>query len=289
MSDLSRSAICISMQNMEKKNGKIGFFDSGLGGLTILSKVVEKIPKREYIYLGDNLRAPYGNRSQKEIFDYTLAGVEWLFRKGAELVILACNTASANALRRIQMTVLPDKYPSKRVLGIIIPTAEELGALSKSGHLGVLATKATVMSKTFEKEAKKCYPEIKISAQSGGKLVEIIEKEQDEKKLQKEIARVIDKLMAKDALMDVIILGCTHYGLIKKEIKRALPSKIQVIGQGEIVAKKLANYLARHKEIAQKLSDQSAVYFYTTASDKETKKKMAQFYGEKITVLEAKY
>ncbi|MFZ2188094.1 MAG: glutamate racemase [Candidatus Moraniibacteriota bacterium] len=269
---------------MKKKQGKIGIFDSGLGGLTILKEVIALMPNREYLYLGDNLRAPYGNRTQKKIFQYTLAGVEWLFERGAEIVILACNTASANALRKIQKDFLPAKYPGKKVLGIIIPTAEEAINFSKSGHIGVLATKATVASGTFEKEVKKYAPRIKISSQSGGKLVELIENGENKQKLGLEIEKIVHQLITKGKFIDAIILGCTHYALIEGQIRKILPKKIGVINQGNIVAMKLADYLKRHTEISQKLSSSSAVCFYTTANDGEIKKKMVQFYGKKIPI-----
>jgi glutamate racemase len=278
---------------LKKHNGKIGIFDSGLGGLTVLREVVRLMPNREYVYLGDNLRAPYGNRTQKKIFAYTLAGVEWLFQQGAELVVLACNTASANALRKIQRTWLPRNYPGKRVLGIIIPTMEGAHQFSQSGHIGVLATVATVASKAFEKEAKKRAvgrrKKIRIISQSGGKLVELIEHAQDAKKLRGEIKTVVRQLLIKDQLIDAVILGCTHYALIKKQIKKIVPKNISVIDQGEIVAIKLADYLKRHAEIRKRLSRQLAVCFYTTAQSDEVKKKMAQFYGEKISIATVAY
>lgn len=269
---------------MKNNNGKIGIFDSGLGGLTILKEVIVRLPEREYLYLGDNLRAPYGDRTQKKIFEYTLAGVEWLFSNGAEIVILACNTASANALRKIQQSVLPFKYADKKVLGIIIPTAEELGKFSLSKHIGVLATVATVASGSFEREVRKYNPEIKLSVQSGGKLAELIEQNKDKKKLETEIKMVIGHLMAKDELIDTIVLGCTHYALIERQIKKTLPKDISVISQGRIVATKLADYLDRHPKIAQKLSQRSSVCFSTTASEQATKEKMAQFFGKAIFV-----
>jgi len=213
-----------------------------------------------------------------------LAGVKWLFSNGAEIVILACNTASANALRKIQQEVLPFKYADKKVLGIIIPTAEELGKFSLSKHIGVLATVATVASGSFEREVKKYNPEIKLSVQSGGKLAELIEQNKDKKKLKAEIEMVIDRLMAKNKLIDTIVFGCTHYALIEKQIKKTLPKDISVTSQGRIVAMKLANYLDRHPKLARKLSQRSSVCFYTTSSEQATKEKMAQFFGTAISV-----
>lgn len=241
---------------MIEQSGKIGIFDSGLGGLTILKEIIKLMPEREYLYLGDNLRAPYGNRSQKEIFEFTLAGVKWLFENGAEIAILACNTASANALRKIQQEILPFKYPDKKALGIIIPTVENMENFSQSNHIGILATKATVESTVFEKETKKHNAKIKVVCQSGGKLVSLIEKNKNQNLLLAEIKKVADELIGKDELIDVIILGCTHYPLIEKQIKKVLPKNIKVISQGGIVAEKLADYINRHDEISKKIKKQ---------------------------------
>lgn len=263
-------------------------FDSGFGGLTILKEMVRLSPRREYLYLGDNLRAPYGNRTQKKIFELTIFGVEWLFSQGAEIVILACNTASANALRKIQKEVLPRKYPEKKVLGIIIPTMEEVKNFTTSGHIGVLATKATVASRAFEKELRKqniaLKRKIQMSSQSGGKLTELIEREGSGKLLEAEIKKVLEGLILKDKLIDTVILGCTHYPLIKEQIKKILPKNISLIGQGEIIAKKLEEYVSRHAEIGKKLSTQPAICFHTTSQSQQVKKMMAQFYGKKILV-----
>lgn len=274
------------MKNTDKK---IGIFDSGLGGLTILKEIVKLIPNREYLYLGDNLRAPYGDRSEEDIFKYTLSGVKWLFDNGAELVVLACNTASANALRKIQQEFLTLKYKDKKVLGIIIPTMEEVGNFSKSGHIGLLATRATVTSGVFEKEMKKNSLESQMSCQSGGRLVELIEGNKNGDILSAEIEDVVGQLISKDELVDVIILGCTHYALIKDRIRKILPNNISMIEQGNIVAKKLLDYIARHSEINEKLSNQSAVFFYTTSDSDEVKKMMGQFYGANISVSTVNY
>jgi glutamate racemase len=268
----------------QNRHGKIGVFDSGLGGLTILKKAVSLMPNLEYLYLGDNLRAPYGNRSQEEIFSYTLAGVEWLFANGAEIVILACNTASACALRKIQQDILPSKYPSKRVLGIIIPTAEDATSFTESGHIGVLATKATVTSNVFEKEVRKYNSGVQIVCQSGGKLVEIIESDGNKNALLMEIKNVVNELLLKDDLIDVVILGCTHYALIEKQIRQALLKDINVISQGDIIAVKLLDYINRHDTIKEKLGNQSSVSFYTTSDNDDVKKKMVQFYGFNISI-----
>lgn len=269
--------------------GKIGVFDSGFGGLTILKKAVKLIPDRDFLYLGDNLRAPYGEKSQKKIFKYTLAGVEWLFDNGAEIVVLACNTASANALRRIQQELLPFKHPDKKVLGIIIPTVEELEKFSRSGHIGILATSATIASGAFEKETAKRNPKIRIISQSGGELANLIEQNNDEAKLLAKIKEITKKLLNKDKLIDSIVLGCTHYALIAEEIKQILPENIKIISEDDIVATKLLNYLNRHEKILKKLNNQSSLNFYTTSASERTKKLMAEFYGENISVSVATY
>ena len=274
---------------MKNTYDKIGIFDSGLGGLTILKEMVKLIPNREYLYLGDNLRAPYGDRSEEDIFRYTLAGVAWLFDNGAQLVILACNTASANALRKIQQEFLPLKHKDRRVLGIIIPTMEEVSGFSASGHIGLLATRATVISRVFEKEMKKNNLELQIACQSGGRLVELIEGNENGNILSAEIENVVGQLTSKDGLIDAIILGCTHYVLIKDQIRKILPRNISIIEQGDIVARKLADYIDRHEEFRKKLSNQPAVSFHTTSNSDEVKKMMAKFYGMNISVSTVAY
>jgi len=270
------------MKTILERKGKIGIFDSGLGGLTILKEIMKVIPDREYLYLGDNLHVPYGDKSRDEIYKLTLAGVEWLFSEGAEIVILACNTASANALRRIQQEMLPKKYPEKRVLGIIIPTIENIGVFMRSGHIGVLATEATVASKIFEIEMKKKNPHIQMLSQIGGKLASFIENDEEDTKLVEEIQRVTSNLLSKDPFIDTLVLGCTHYALIEEKIQSSVPTGMNVIGQGNIVAQKLAHYLERHKEIEKKLSEQSSVHFFTTSVEAHTQKMMAKFYGMHI-------
>lgn len=213
----------------------------------------------------------------------TLAGVEWLFDKGAEIVILACNTASANALRKIQQEILPTKYPNKKVLGIIIPTVEEIEKYSKSGHIGILATKATVESRIYEIEMEKQNPQIKIISQAGGDLAKLIE-HNDEAGLAGEIKRVAGALLAKDDMIDAIVLGCTHYALVENEISQILPKHIRFIGQGKLIAAKLSDYLGRHLEISSRLCNASSVDFYTTSNNEQVKDLMKYFYGKNIIV-----
>ncbi|MDP1884002.1 MAG: glutamate racemase [Candidatus Moranbacteria bacterium] len=274
---------------MIKPAGKIGVFDSGLGGLAVLREITKRMPEYGYLYLGDNLRAPYGDKSQEEIFKHTLAGVEWLFANGAEIVILACNTASANALRRIQREILPLEYPDKRVLGIIIPTVESMENFSRSGHIGVLATEATVASGVFEVEMEKHNPDIRTICQSGGMLVNLIERGKDQKILAAEIKSVVGGLLDRDGLIDTVILGCTHYALIAGQIERALPKNVKVVGQGGIVAAKLSDYMDRHSEIRVRLENRFLIDFYTTSGNEDIKKLMAQFYGEDSRVSTVEY
>ncbi|HCU70971.1 MAG TPA: glutamate racemase [Candidatus Moranbacteria bacterium] len=269
---------------MIKQTGKIGIFDSGLGGLTILKEVVKLMPHYEYIYLGDNLNAPYGDRSPKEIFKLTLAGVEWLFENGAMIAVLACNTASANALRKIQQEILPSQYPDRKVLGIIIPTIEEIEKFSESGYIGILATKATVNSAIYEIEMRKQNPKIQIISQDGGVLAGLIEKDCDEVALLAEIKEVTDKLLFGSKSIDTVILGCTHYALITKEIGKMLPTNIRVVEQGKIVAAKLFEYLNKHDEIRSKLSNSFSLNFYTTGDSMQVEKLATRFYGENISI-----
>jgi glutamate racemase len=274
---------------LEGKFGKIGIFDSGLGGLTVLKETIRTMPDREYIYLGDNLHAPYGDKSQDEIFRHTSDGVEWLFDNGAEIVILACNTSSSNALRRIQQESLPLRHPDKKVLGIIIPTVENLGDSSRFGHIGVLATRATVDSMAFEKEIRKHKPDAEVVCQSGGDLVELIESNGDRERLSEEIRRVVGELISRDRHMDTVILGCTHYALVKDEIRQVLPENISLIDQGGIVAEKLADYIERHGDIQKRLNDQSSVCFFTTSDNNKVKKSMLEFFGRDIAISTAVY
>ncbi len=266
------------------QNGTIGVFDSGLGGLTILKEFLKVLPEYDYLYLGDNERAPYGDRNQDEIFAFTKEGVEWLFSEGAGLVILACNTASSNALRRIQQEVLPKKYPEKKVLGIVIPTVEEMEKCSMTKHIGVLATQATVFSRVFEKEAAKRSAPVQVVTESGRDLARLIETNAPSDVLEKEIVDVVTRLVEKDEKIDTLVLGCTHYALIQEEIQRFVDPRIHVVGQGEIVAKSLQSYLERHTEIEKKLRKGGKVRICTTSGEDETKKMMRYFFGEDLDI-----
>lgn len=263
----------------------IGFFDSGVGGLTILKEVVKLLPQYSYIYLSDNSRSPYGSRSTAVIYQFTLDGVKKLFEKGAELVILACNTASSAALGKIQREFLPKYYPDRRVLGIVVPTIEEIGVLSQSGKVGILATEATVNSRAYPEEVAKLYPKIEIYQQACPLLVPIIEVGEIEwEGLDLAVKKYLDELFKKDSAIDTIILGCTHYPLIENSIKKHINGNVKLVSQGSIVARKLKDYLARHPEIESRLDKSGKRLFYTTENGERTKRLSRLFYNEPIEI-----
>lgn len=263
----------------------IGFFDSGLGGLTILKEVVKKLPQYSYVYLGDNARTPYGSRSGEVIYRFTCEGVEELFKRGAELVILACNTSSAAALRIIQQEFLPKNYPDKKTLGIIIPTAEEIGKMTRSREIGILATEATVNSGAYLSEINKINPAVKIYQQACPLLVPIIEAgEKDWEGLDLAIKKYLNELFLNSRKIDTIILGCTHYALIKDKIENYLPQGIKIISQGLIIAEKLQDYLKRHPEIEKRLAKKKERIFLTTENSDRIKKLAKLFFGEDLTI-----
>ena len=247
--------------------GPIGIFDSGYGGLTILEKIREKLPEYDYIYLGDNARTPYGTRSFEVVYNYTLECVRKLFEMGCHLVILACNTASAKALRTIQQNDLPLIDPERRVLGVIRPTVEAVGEITHSKHVGLLATPGTVQSESYPLEIAKLHKEIVVSSEACPLWVPLIENnEHDSEGADYFIQKNIHNLLKKDEKIDSIILGCTHYPLIIQKIKQYTPEHIQIISQGEIVANSLADYLQRHPGINAKCSKNGEIAYYTTES-----------------------
>lgn len=263
----------------------IGFFDSGLGGLTILKEVVKLLPEYDYIYLGDNARTPYGSRSQDVIYNFTCEGVSELFRQGAILVILACNTSSSAALRKIQQEFLPKYFPRKNVLGIIIPTAEEINNFTKTKEVGVLATEATAKSQTYTKEINKRFPEVKVYEQPCPLLVPIIEAGEIEwEGLDLAIQKYLEELFNKSSKIDTVILGCTHYAIIEDKIRKYLPLTVKLVSQGRIVAKKLKDYLGRHKEIEIRLGKNGKRVFLTTEYSERIKNLAKLFYGEPINI-----
>jgi glutamate racemase len=250
-------------------NQPIGIFDSGFGGLTVFRSIIEQLPGYDYIYMGDNARAPYGNRSFSTIHQYTWECVQWMFSQGCPLVILACNTASAKALRTIQQQDLKHiDDPSKRVLGVIRPTAEIIGNYSKTKEIGVLGTKGTVQSGSYLIEINNFFPDIKVHQQACPLWVPLIENgEYDKPGADFFVQLYLDQIMAQSPNIDTILLACTHYPIIQEKIKAYLPESINVVGQGDIVAKSLVDYLSRHPEIEQKLSRNGENKFYTTTDD----------------------
>lgn len=268
----------------------LGFFDSGLGGLTILKEVVKILPEYSYIYLGDNARMPYGSRSQEVIYKFTVEGIEELFKRRAELVILACNTSSSLALKKIQQEFLPKYYPDKKVLGIIIPTAEEIKKFTLSDEVGILATEATVNSLTYQKQINKFFPEIKVHQQACPLLVPIIEAGEIEwQGLDLAIEKYLNQLFQKSRKIDTIILGCTHYAIIEDKIKKHLSLGIKVISQGPIIAEKLRNYLARHPEIEKRISKTGEKIFLTTENSERIRYLTKLFYDVSIKIETIKY
>jgi glutamate racemase len=261
----------------------IGVFDSGYGGLTVLKEIVKALPQYDYIYLGDNARAPYGTRSFETVYEYTLECVKQLFEMGCPLVILACNTASAKALRNIQQKDLPHLSAEKRVLGVIRPTTEIVGKYSKTGHVGVLGTNGTVASNSYPIEIQKFYPDLTVHQEACPMWVPIVENNEFESDgADFYIKKNLDNLLSKDKNIDTIILGCTHYPLLINKIKQYLPDNITLLSQGDIVANSLSDYLKRHSELEQKLSKGNAVEFYTTDSAENFDKAASMFYGKDV-------
>jgi glutamate racemase len=249
-------------------NKPIGIFDSGFGGLTVFRSILKQLPGYDYIYLGDTARAPYGNRSFQNIHQYTWECVQWLFKQGCPLIILACNTASAKALRTIQQQDLKNEDPSKRVLGVIRPTAEIIGNYTKTKEIGVLGTKGTVQSESYLIEIAHFFPDLKVYQQACPLWVPIIENgEHDKPGADYFVKKYLDQILAQSANIDTLLLACTHYPLLQKKIREVLPANVQIISQGDIVAKSLADYLQRHPEMHNKLSQNGTQQFFTTTDD----------------------
>jgi glutamate racemase len=267
---------------VEKKQ-PIGVFDSGFGGLTVLRDIVNELPDYDYLYLGDNARAPYGPRSFETVYEYTLECVKHLFAKGCRLVVLACNTASAKALRSIQQKDLPLIAPDRRVLGVIRPTTEIIGKYSTSGTVGIMGTTGTVNSGSYVVEIEKFYPKLKVVQQPCPMLVPLIENaEFDNPGADYFIKKYVDELMKKDKDVDVIVLACTHYPLIKEKIKKMLPQNVELLSQGKIVAHGLKDYLQRHPEIERQCSKHGEIKFLTTDLPETFDKAASLFYGKPV-------
>jgi glutamate racemase len=263
--------------------GPIGVFDSGYGGLTILKEIVKKLPAYDYIYLGDNARAPYGTRSFQTVYEYTLECVQHLFSRGCRLVIIACNTASAKALRNIQQKDLPKIDPRRRVLGVIRPTTELVGKLTKTGHVGVLGTSGTVSSCSYPIEIEKFFPLAKVFQQACPMWVPLVENNE----MQNEgadffIKKDLAALFAQSDKIDTLILGCTHYPILEQNIRKYLPKNVQLISQGGIVADGLGDYLDRHPEMEEKCSKGGTLKFYTTDSAENFNKAATVFFGKEV-------
>ncbi len=261
----------------------IGVFDSGYGGLTVLKEIIKRLPQYDYIYLGDNARAPYGNRSFETVYQYTWECVQWFFKQDCPLVILACNTASAKALRSIQQKNLPGTNNDKRVLGVIRPTAEVIGDYSKTRKAGILATAGTVQSNSYAIEIKKFYPDMDVVQQACPMWVPLVENnEYDSHGADYFVKKHIHNLLHKQANIDTILLGCTHYPVLLKKIIEHTPVDIKILQQGEIVANSLADYLYRHKEMEESVSKNAARKFYTTDSAEDFDNHATIFFGELV-------
>ena len=265
--------------------GPIGVFDSGYGGLTILESIRQLLPQYDYVFLGDNARAPYGPRSFDVVYEFTRQAVWKLFEKGCHLVILGCNTASAKALRTIQRNDLPQWDPLRRVLGVIRPTAEVIGRLTHSGHVGLLATEGTVKSHSYNLEIAKLWPEIHVTGVACPFWVPLVEyNEADSPGADYFVKKRIDELMSKDPAIDAIILGCTHYPILLPKIQRYVDARINIVSQGRFVAESLKGYLERHPEIERDCTQGGRVEYYTTENPNKFKEGARIFLHEKVKV-----
>lgn len=272
-------------QHLSHTPGPIGVFDSGYGGLTILDKIREVLPEYDYIYLGDNARAPYGTRSFEVVYEFTRQAVNKLFDMGCHLVILACNTASAKALRSIQMNDLPGIDPARRVLGVIRPTVECVGEISKNQHIGVLATAGTIKSESYPLEIHKLFPEIQVSGTACPMWVSLVENnESQDEGADYFIRKYINQLLSKDPQIDTVILGCTHFPILLPKIRQYIPEHISVIAQGEYVAESLKDYLKRHPEMNAKCTKNGNCQFYTTEAEEKFSESASTFLKQQISV-----
>ena len=264
-------------------NSPIGIFDSGYGGLTVLKSIKKALPQYDYLYLGDNARAPYGTRSFDVVYQYTLQAVNYLFQQNCHLIILACNTASAKALRTIQQQNLPKLFPDRRVLGVLRPTTEEVGNITKSGHVGVLGTTGTVKSDSYKIEINKFFPDVKVIQHSCPMWVPLVENNCfNEAGGQYFVQKYLDEIFEKDNQIDTLILACTHYPILKESILKYLPNGVQLVEQGDLVANKLEDYLKRHVELAKNISSNGALNLLTTENSQKFDYHLNLFYGEHL-------
>jgi glutamate racemase len=265
--------------------GPIGIFDSGYGGLTILHGIRQLLPQYDYMYLGDNARAPYGSRSFEVVYQFTRQAVLKLFSMGCHLVILGCNTASAKALRSIQQRDLPQLDPDRRVLGIIRPTAEIIGDITKSRHIGILATEGTVKSKSYELEIGKLFPDIRVSGVACPLWAAIVEaNEADSPGADYFVSKRINQLMRKDPDIDAVVLGCTHYPLLMSSIVKHIPDGVRIVPQGKYVADSLKNYLERHAQMESMITKGGTCQYLTTESEDKFQDSALIFLHEKVNV-----
>lgn len=263
--------------------GPIGVFDSGYGGLTVLKEIREKLPEYDFLYLGDNARAPYGSRSFDVIYQYTWQAVQALFDRNCSLVILACNTASAKALRSIQRLKLPELYPDRRVLGVIRPSTEELDKHTRTKHVGVLGTDGTIRSNSYQIELAKFAPDLVVNQHACPMWVPLIENNQFDTPggvyfIQSDLVSILQK----DPEIDTILLACTHYPILQEQLRRLLPDHIEVLAQGKIVAESLADYLLRHPEMTRRCSKGGSVKYLTTENAKDFSEKASLLMNDLI-------
>ena len=269
----------------DKTPGPIGVFDSGYGGLTILQQLRKRLPQYDFLYLGDNARAPYGPRSFDVVYQFTREAVLKLFDMGCKLVILGCNTASAKALRTIQQNDIPLVDPERRVLGVIRPTVEVIGNITKTRHVGLVATEGTVRSESYTLEIKKFFPDIKVTGQACPLWAAIVEAgEAETEGAEYFVRKRINQLLEKDSEIDTILLGCTHYPLLMNALRKSVPEGIKIVSQGEYVASSLEDYLNRHKEMDERCSKNGEISYYTTENPERFKECAAMFLHEDVKV-----
>ena len=263
--------------------GPIGVFDSGYGGLTVLKEIKAVLPDYDYVYLGDNARAPYGTRSFETVYQYTLECVKWFLKNDCPLVILACNTASAKALRTIQQNDLSKIDPSKRVLGVIRPTSEIIGQYSKTGKVGILGTTGTVVSNSYPIEIEKFFPNVEVFQEACPMWVPLVENnEYQSAGADFFIQKNLKELLKKSDGIDTLLLACTHYPLLINKIKQFIPSNITLLSQGEIVAASLSDYLSRHPEIEKKCTKNRILNFFTTDNPEDFDTHASIFFGNQV-------
>ena len=266
-------------------NVPIGIFDSGYGGLTILDKIRKRLPEYDYIYLGDNARSPYGSRSFEVVYEFTLQAVQWLFKQNCRLIILACNTASAKALRTIQQKDIPRIDPQRRVLGVIRPTVENIGKITRTRRVGILATSGTISSHSYPLEIEKLFPDIIVEEEACPMWVPLVENgEYNKPGADYFVKQHLNPILARDSGIDTLILACTHYPLLEPKIRSLLPKPVHLITQGSLVAESLEDYLHRHSEMDVLCSKNATCRFYTTESEEKFATMASLFLNGEIDV-----